>query len=890
MKNNSYQIIKSFIMGKLNKVEGSIPAEKIDMEIKNLKTTAEKIGWDILATILSADELTALDDKEWSRMERELETHYNVEMKAGVLVQGTDQQSRDTTWWSSKEKQNSKNYYWSRYKDYLEDSMPPNVVRTIDEDTDIVMDNIENPAEFDNFSRYGMVVGHVQSGKTGNYAALLCKAADAGYKFIVVIAGGLDNLRDQTQERINESFVGSDKAGNLIGVGKVSGLLREFQPISLTTEDQDFNSRDADRLSQGLNFDNINTPIILVIKKNASTLKHVIKWLTSQYKNQIANHAMLLIDDEADYASINTKKEENPTIINKNIRQLLNLFSKRSYVAYTATPYANILIDHEVETDDTGKDLFPSDFIYALEAPGNYFGAKKIFKKTNLKHVVEIDDYTDFLPTNHKKDWYLNGLPESMYEAIRVFIINVAIRNLRGQGNKHNSMLIHASRFTNMHMNIRGYVQDYVDELKKDVVAYGKLTDAEAESSYISKLKKTWSDKHKEDNFEWIDILHSMVETIEAIIIREVHSNTKIPLKYRKDVATNAIVIGGTSLSRGFTLEGLSVSYFIRNTAFYDTLMQMGRWFGYRPDYEDLCYVYMSPETINKFISIIDATEDLIEDLKEMRRRKMTPRDFGLAVRQHPESGLQVTARNKLRNSHDVYFEMKLDGHLKETSWLNKDPQVMKKNLRAIENIIDNLNNNNYKYERPDKGSAYVWKNVERAVIKDFLHDFETYIYDLTGINARMPINFIREYVKDVNKKWDVALYGGDSNNHFAHNGISIKPQMRVFKTKDDYYEIDHRQVSSGTAEKIALDDGIKKTVGDKRKDIRQHLDKPLLMLHVLEPRDINDKLPFSKVAAFGVSFPGGVSGYKKTVKYKVNTVKLQELMTEEAEFDDDDR
>lgn len=890
MQKNSYQIIKDFIMVKLNKIEGTIPSGKIEEEIEIIKNTAAKIGWETFAIILSVDEIIPLEDKEWERIKRELETHYNVEMKAGVLVQGTDQQLRDTTWWSSKEKQTNKNYFWNRYRGYLETSMPPNVVRTINEDTDIVMDNIENPAKFDEFSRYGMVVGHVQSGKTGNYAALLCKAADAGYKFIVVIAGGLNNLRDQTQERINASFVGSDKAGNLIGVGKLSGLRRELQPVSLTTEDQDFNKRDADRLSQGLNFDNINTPIILVIKKHSSTLKNVIKWLKSQYKNQIADHAMLLIDDEADYASINTKQEEDPTIINKKIRELLNLFNKRSYVAYTATPYANILIDHEAETVETGKDLFPSDFIYALEAPDNYFGAKKIFQKTNLKHVVEIDDYTDYLPTTHKKEWELMGIPESMLEAIRVFVINIAIRALRGQGDKHNSMLIHASRFTNMHKNIRDYVEDYLTRLTKDLVVFGKLSYAESQSDFVKDLKETWLDRHEEDDFEWIDVQVSIADIIESIIIREVHANTKIPLKYRNDVATNAIVIGGTSLSRGFTLEGLSVSYFLRNTSFYDTLMQMGRWFGYRQDYEDLCYIYMSSETVNKFISIIEATDDLIEDLKEMRRQKMTPRDFGLAVKQHPESGLQVTARNKQRNAQDVYFEMRLDGQLKETSWLSKDPTVMEENLQAIEKIIETLYNKKIQFEKPDKGKSYIWKDVNKSIIKEFLYDFKTYIYDGTGINARMPINFIREYAKDIETKWDIALYSGESENEFSSGEVSINPQMRKFNVQDDYYEIDHRQVSSGTAERIALKREVKKVVGDKRKDIRAHLEKPLLMLHVLEPKDNGDSVGGAKkVAAFGVSFPGGVSNPKQTVKYKVNTVKLQQLMNEEAEYDDEE-
>ena len=205
--------------------------------------------------------------------------------------------------------------------------------------------------------------------------------------------------------------------------------------MSLTTTERDFNKSDADRISQGINFDNIKVPILIVIKKNTRSLKNVIDWLDKQYKNKIADHAMLVIDDESDYASINTKEENDPTAINKSIRKLLSLFGKGSYVAYTATPYANIFIDHEAIHDDYGDDLFPKDFIYALDAPSDYFGARKVFLETDNRHLIAIPepDYIRYLPLNHKKDSPLPSLPESLYEAMRLFVINVAVRKLRGQ-------------------------------------------------------------------------------------------------------------------------------------------------------------------------------------------------------------------------------------------------------------------------------------------------------------------------------------------------------------------------------------------------------------------------------------------------------------------------
>ncbi|MFT9497459.1 Z1 domain-containing protein, partial [Anaerosolibacter sp.] len=692
---NSYQKIKDFIYRKLQDIDGVLPQDKIEVEITNTKELVANLGLKMFAKILSVEEISSLNDEDWKRMQRELETHFDVQMENGILIQGQEQQLRDTTWWTGKEKQKNDLYYWNRYKEYLKKSLSPEVVKAIDTDTDIVMNNIEDPS-IESFSRYGMVVGHVQSGKTANYSALVCKAADAGYKFIVVIAGGMNNLRNQTQVRLNESFVGKDKDGP-VGVGKLGNVKRDFLPVSLTTAEQDFNKQDANRNSQGMNFDNISTPILLVIKKNSRTLANVIKWLEAQYKHQIAKHAMLLIDDESDYASINTKDQDDPTIINKRLRKLLSLFHKSVYVAYTATPYANIFIDHEAGNEAIGRDLFPKDFIYALDAPTNYFGARKIFLDTSKKHIVEIEDnIEDIIPAKHKKDFPLLSIPDSLYEAIRVFIINVGVRYLRKHQNKHNSMLIHATRFTMVHQKLSIHVENYLSEIKKDINTFGRLKDALDHSVHIKRIKQSYELRLSDLEYEWETLLAGICDTIDTIVVREVHQSTSIPLEYRKDRPTNAIVIGGSSLARGYTLEGLSVSYFLRNTVFYDTLMQMGRWFGYREGYEDLCRIYMSETMSDNFARIIEATEDLIDTFKRMSEAKMTPNDFGLAVQFHPDSGLQVTARNKLKSSKEIYFEMKLDGHAKETSWLHSNEVIKKSNLKAVEDTIKILIDSKY--------------------------------------------------------------------------------------------------------------------------------------------------------------------------------------------------
>ncbi|WP_454861680.1 Z1 domain-containing protein [Peribacillus frigoritolerans] len=909
MKYNSYQAIKSQITNLLEDLTKPLEEGKIESVIEDMRIELESPAvLKYISKIHKIEIFDPLDDIQWGRMIKELETDYDVESKVGVVVRGELQKERDNTWWSLKNKLEQDNYYSEQYKNYMSNTLPSEVLKSIDEDTDVVMNHLGNPDE-DQFERYGMVVGHVQSGKTGNYSSLVCKAADAGYKFIVVIAGAMNNLRNQTQERLNAAFIGRD-LNERVGVGKLAHYKEGKRPISLTSKTRDFNKADADSNSQGISLDSIPSPVIVVIKKHTRTLENVISWLKNHYKQGVVNHSMLLIDDESDYASINTKDEEDPTKINEKIRVLLGLFRKSSYVAYTATPYANIFIDHKTESKELGKDLFPEDFIYALSAPSNYFGAEKIFLDPEKKHFYEVKDTKDILPIPHKKEYRLPELPQSLEDAIRLFIINIAIRHLRNQENKHNSMLIHITRFTAVHQSIAKEVNDYYEVLKRNLSVDGKKYKPENKNKVIFDLKKTLEEHHKNVEFSWNDIITKITDVIPKVQIFEVHKDTKLKLEYRDDIATNAIVIGGTSLSRGYTLEGLSVSYFLRNTLFYDTLMQMGRWFGYRPGYEDLCRIYTTKEIFSNFKTTIEATIDLVEDLKEMSRQEMTPRDFGLAVKQHPDSGLQVTARNKLKNSGVIDFEMKLDGHLKETSWIHSDANINESNIEVIKGLVDKLLTSYYQ-EKPR-----YWANVSKEIVTHFLEEFKTYQHasDDLGMRTKMPIKFVKEYVEQVDTLWDIALYSGTGDTCEIKR-VDAKFQKRKVVDRGDFYEVEHRQVSSGDAEAIAIDkesrlkidmekdintfkrdeqkqQGLKDLIKlySVRKAIRNAMERPLLMLHLIDATVTNDRNETERqgveLAAFGISFPGGIQSSYGNVKLQVNTVYLQKML-EEEESDD---
>lgn len=875
---DTYERIRKYISSKLRERQIQLNEGEIGAEVSNTRDLLTTIGPGNFARILpDPSPISYLDDAEWIRMERDLESHFNVKMNDGVLIKGAEQQVRDTTWWSNKAKIQGENFYWERYEAYVRTNLPPDVVSTLDRDTDRVMNNIGAPS-LNSFDIKGMVVGHVQSGKTGNYAGLVCKAADAGYKFIVVIAGGTNNLRNQTQRRLNESFVGLDK-GQQVGAG-IGNSPPEKMPICLTTTERDFNRTDADRNSQGLNFQIITVPVLIVIKKNTSALRNVITWLRNQYRNQIPDHSMLIIDDESDYASINTNDvEKDPTRINKLIRELITLFRKGSYVAYTATPYANIFIDHEATSESLGDDLFPKDFIYSIDAPSNYFGARKMFLETNDRHLIPISDLDlELLPLRHKNGTQVARLPDGMYDAIRLFLINVAIRSIRGQEGLHNSMLIHASRFTQMHEQLNNLVEDYLRKLKIDFAAFGLLENPESQSPIISDVRNTFESlvQTQSENEIWEVVAKSITSIIPTVVVRGVHQRTIIPIEYRDDIATNVIAIGGASLSRGFTLEGLSVSYFMRNTVFYDTLMQMGRWFGYRSGYEDLCRIYMPEQTIEHFRTIIEATEDLIVALKVMADNNRTPNDFGLAVRQHPDSALQVTARNKQRNVREFYFDMKLDGHLKETAHLPSDDIQRASNFNALYEIVDELGSTD-----PIR-NTYLWREKSKSIVIKFLDSYKVYTLDRLGLSTRMPIEFIKKYVKDKETTWDIALFSGEGNV-FSYGPVKIQKAKRSISRKGGSYKVGNSQVSTGTAESIALIPELRKSIGNDRKKIRENLLRPLLMLHVLQGNEEQGDF-----VAFGISFPGSDASPGETVKLKINTVYYRELLNDLEEDVDD--
>lgn len=859
-----------------------------------------------------AGKISADDAEQVARL---LEEKHGISMGLGAIVD-----EKDFKPWLNDAKINGDlaDFYWARYKQLLlKKGLPKSVIDSTDAVTDKVLDRLGNPRDLSPWSRRGMVVGHVQSGKTANYTGLICKAADAGYRLIVVIAGIHNNLRNQTQARIDEGFIGRDtgrlahankaQRQKLIGVGQFDQ--REF-PVSLTNTLRDFNKATATTNTSQIG--QYNVPVVLVIKKNSGTLKNLLEWLKEHSVNQgtqMVSQPMLLIDDEADNASINTAyARDEVTRINGQIRELLSLFHRSCYVGYTATPFANIFIDPDTDDDVLRQDLFPRHFIIGLDAPSNYFGAQKVFLDARDQHVRLIDDNEDILPIQHKINHPVDVLPGSLIRAVRAFIVARAIRNARGQQAAHASMLINASRFTDVQGRLLARVADLVGRIRDAVAVDGGKGIAALRNPEIAALHAIWQTEFvNAAGPDWLLIQARLHEVLAAARVVEVNASRRSqPLDYNEggEHGVTVIAIGGFSLSRGLTLEGLTVSYFLRNSMMYDTLMQMGRWFGYRSGYEDLCRVWMPADGVGWYAHIHEAMDDLQDQLKRMELAKATPEQFGLAVRSHPES-LIVTAKNKMGTGRELPMKVGLAGKLVETTRIRTDRSQLDSNLKAGHTLASSIKSNRIASQDHSRGSLFIGVPVD--LVSDFLLGFRADAADpLT--DPRLMLDYIGARAGNELKEWDVLFASAQKADAIVSDLAGI--EMRAFSRSVGEQDLRHgvlaisgtrRRVGSPGDERVGLSkeqiDVATTTFREGRirdgKSIPETLPprifceiagrRPLIILRFVDPvieGELKARSP-GVVLAWSICFPPSeVQG--GTVEYIVSTIRMRELFGEE--------
>ncbi len=870
-----------------------------------------------------------IDEETLSRIRKLLEATIGVSMAPGQGLHGGDQQP-----WLEDVKASIDWNYWSAYKNQLKSTgFGQEVIRVLDEDTDNILNECGNPKAPHSWRIQGLVMGDVQSGKTASYSGLINKAADAGYRFIVLLTGTIEELRAQSQERLDESFVGRDSRDILSG-GRESkpigaGRFRSSVPNLLTSIDSDFLSANTRALG-GIPLKNINEPVLLVMKKNKAPLQNLITFLDSQLTGGANQHSLplLLVDDESDNASVNAKKDEDPATINRLIRGILKRFGKSSYVAYTATPFANVFINPDYD------DLFPKNFIYSLSAPSNYIGAGSIFSDSGIhqNQIVDIDDAEVLFPEKHKKDLLIQLLPESLREALDTFLLSCAARDIRGEPLKHRSMLINLTRFTDVQLRLSIVVKQYLYELTEEIKQYLADDQIWLKHPRLVSLQRTWIEHYSESGLDWDNVRKTLYEAIASVKVLTINQNSEASDRlnygaYKGSAKGRRVVaIGGLTLSRGLTLEGLCVSYFYRNSKAYDTLLQMGRWFGYRTGYADLCKIWMAPDVQDWFRHIADVVAELRMDVRRMHANRQPPSKFGIRIRSHPDA-LIVTALNKMRNAQEVEVNVSFNEYGAETAFLPKDGNTNTENLVRLSEFLKKLP------AAQPLGSRCFWPAIEAKEIAGLLQKLKIsnmnmeFIPDLADGDSPI-ISFIRNNDIAPLQYWDVCIPQGEGSEQAAFSvkctdGTvrKIHARQRQFEKTPkggDYVKLNKQRVGDVSDERVALDESqilaaelewkdARKSDPEKGVTVpgymyRRQRIRPLITIHLVEPRDVQKGSKSERrmmkaadiepkvLVAISLSFPRFDGEGQALVSYRLNKVALRSVGLISEQEDDDDQ
>ena len=764
------------------------------------------------------------------------------------------------TWLTTERKVELKNSwnYSERYFTLLEKSGRPEKVIEETKKTSLeILEKMGDPKSREEFYVKGLVVGSVQAGKTQNFNAVINRAIDSGYGLIIVLAGLMEDLRNQTQLRIENDVIGEglDIDTDTL-VKKGVGAIRRFgnmgdsiinQVISITSAKSDFKKSllDADF--------SLNHTNILVCKNNVSVLRNLIVWLHDYLEENKDQHdiPLLILDDEADNASLNNegkKGREYASKTNGHIRALLALFKRKTYLGYTATPFANILADRNDAPENNWivkykvrgqaeekvlqrvDNLFPDDFIVLLNPPTNYVGAKQLFETIkpidnnaelkiplvelvddNIEHFPDkvylpnygelvgvqkiknqndwdekIGEFNSYLDFDNYKDYrrltrssragdgFPRKLSDSLKESILCFILSMAIRESRKPAmvnstmfNPHNSMLIHISRYTLWQNNLKELIDVYIRDLQSSL----QLDDPSNANSIFSTFERIWFKyystiiEHVSDylpkgyddeflkpiSFETIKN-NFLTDAIKGIEVKAVNSATGDKLVYPKNTPKKYIAIGGNRLSRGFTLEGLSINYFIRSTDYSDALLQMGRWFGYRPGYLDCCKLFITNDSLEKYDLVTRTIEELEVEFKKMEEKDRTPRNFILRVKKHP-GALKITRPSILRDTLEVNWSYQ------DTLEQSTKFEITKKKIDAVWEQFKNGISSKYNFENKVKENGinlgFLTAETDVAGILEILKNENNFGYE----TCDSIIKFI-ERCREVNKltKWTIAI------------------------------------------------------------------------------------------------------------------------------------
>lgn len=668
-------------------------------------------------------------------------------------------------------------YYWPRLREQLIDRVgrPEAVVRAIDRATDRVLGAMENPRGTGQFRTQGLVVGYVQSGKTANYSSLIAKAADCGYRLVIVLTGIHNSLRQQTQRRLTAELVGLDE-GRRVGVGPPPPD-RQWHTFTSSHLNGDFNPGNASPTAlAGTN------PVLIVAKKWVSVLRSMNDWFDRAPANALTGPPVLIIDDEADQASPNTGgdrpadveeggeaiDETAPSSTNALIRRLVGRFDRVAYVAYTATPFANVLIDHEALDRIAGEDLYPRSFIVDLPMPPGYYGAERIFGLSEDEIIDgEVDGGMDVIRRIPDKDVPLlvparraevegfePELPDTLLEALDAFVLAGAARIQRGDGDEAATMLIHTSYRTPIQARLNELVEAHVERYRDEWRYFRERgIEVRLRSLWERDFRPVIRSENVARDVPFEDIVESVGRFFEQLQVRQINSGSLDELDYEREPDLKVIVIGGNRLSRGLTLEGLLVSYYVRPAKNYDTLLQMGRWFGFRDGYVDLTRIYTTGQLEQWFQDLATVELEVRDDIRRYESEGLTPIEFGVRIRQHP--AMAVTSPLKMQ--HAQVRDLSFNNKFRQTiNFRFDDPDWLRQNLEATREFLTSLGPFTHDWRRGQP----MWAGVPYREVIRFLREYQM-DPEATLMRARPLRDYIqRQAAQEELVEWVVAVMG----------------------------------------------------------------------------------------------------------------------------------
>ena len=740
---------------------------------------------------------------------------------------------------------------WEQYRESLGDMMGPASVINIERSCQWIMNHLKNNT-VDFGAVKGLVTGSVQSGKTANMAGLVSMAADREWNFFIVLSGTIDNLRKQTRDRFKRDLCDSE------------GI--RWQVLDFTGEDKKLRPETLNLNALGKR--SFSKRYLTVCLKNKRRLENLIDWLYED-KKITQKLRIVVIDDEADQASINTEEitleeEQERCAINQLIVNLVNgrksdgsvpeaKFQAMNYLAYTATPYANVL------NEAPGESLYPKDFICTLPESSEYFGAKVIFGNDEqgclglgiVRNISAADEKE--LKKLHKG--MTLSLPPSLKEALAWFLCASAVIRLRPHRKKKSiSMLLHTTSVQQQHFNvyeaIRGWLTRYnevleqcesiYEEEKTRVTAqdlreanpnYGFIDDVSDEfpdfavieheiSMMLNEIQNILLDDDRQ--LRYGEGIHLCVDNCRAN--KEAEEGTALRIVYPSDAQLATmdrdpvfIVIGGNTLSRGLTIEGLVSSYFSRNSNQADTLMQMARWFGYRKGFELLQRIWMTSGVLKKFEALSKIDMDMKEEIERFMERGISPAQFGLRIRNIPEiKNFRITAKKKSQQAEYDDFDFSGDSY-EITDFENG--KMLKGHIETTEEFIKSISRDT-SYVRSTRSKAYVWRGIDfERIKKDFLTKYIISEYS-TSLRVNLPI--FCQWMEKMNeegkyKKWNLAVMDGESQEE-AWNPIESVTVGHIERTRKR--DVEHIDIGSLRSGRDVLADIQEEILTDRQKEV----------------------------------------------------------------------